>query len=198
MKSATLTLLISALLLPAVTTASSSKVPSDVTRKLEQAAATSHPGDTAKQRKLVEAQKKAYHTIKNYQSDHVPATVVTTITHNIQLQYPHDYQTQLFFLNQQVNAYRRMGLASTRLLPTRIVECEELQWRLSVKGQPATYRGSITPGTADVIYVEVRDRRKLIGQNFGFPNPGGAWEVMVWGDYNIFNKHDETFYCEKY
>jgi len=78
------------------------------------------------------------------------------------------------------------------------VECENLKWQLAVKGRPAIYRGTVKSGSVDVIYVEIRDNRGLIGQNFGFTNPGGSWEIMVWGDNYISTRHREKFYCEKY
>ncbi len=67
-----------------------------------------------------------------------------------------------------------------------------------MSGTPATYRGTVDPGSVDVIYVEVRGNRGLIGQNDGFTTPGGSWEVLVWGDHDIRREHEEKFACETY
>jgi hypothetical protein len=136
-------------------------------------------------------------------------------------------------MNLQVNSYLKLGLLSSPLFTAKSVKCEKLRWRLSVKGTPAVYRGSVKPDAVDVVYIEVRGIRKafrvwpvrndkdrnkrtvkpdsgrvaaveernvklFIGQGMGFPNPGGIWEIIVWGDYYIKNRDRLKFYCEKY
>ncbi|UCH40155.1 MAG: hypothetical protein JSU67_00155 [Gammaproteobacteria bacterium] len=178
--------------------AAGSEVPQDIMAKIKARAASELPNNQAEQKKRVEAQTRAYKEVQDYQNKKLPGDVLLTIRNNVVRSYPYDFTTQLFFLNHQANTYLKLGILSSRLLPPQIVECEDLKWKLKVKGRPAVYRGSVKPGTVDVIHIEVRGSRGLIGQNFGFPNPGGSWEVMIWGDSAIFNKHKETFYCEKY
>ena len=189
---------LSILLVPMPAFTADTPVPKDVMAKIKAKAQTDSPGNRTAQQAQVKAQVEAYRKVQTYENKRVPVTVIDKIRVNIGLTHPYDYTTQLFFMNQQVNSYLRMGLMSSHLFPSSLVECEDLKWRLTVKGKPAVYRGTVKPGTVDVIYVEVRGSRGLIGQNFGFPNPGGSWEIMVWGDYNILKKHREKFLCEKY
>ena len=79
-----------------------------------------------------------------------------------------------------------------------LVKCENLRWKLVTKGTPATYRGSIKAGSADYIELEVRRRNKIIAQDSAYPNGGGNWEMLVYGDSNIIKSHKEKFYCHKY
>ncbi len=79
-----------------------------------------------------------------------------------------------------------------------VVKCQDLRWKLVTKGRPAIYRGYVKAGTVDVIHVEVRKSSGVIGQGMGFPNPGGNWEIYVYGDRNIKKSHREIFYCEKF
>ena len=189
---------LSILLLPMPAFTADIPVPKDVLAKIKAKAKTDSPGSRAAQEAQVNAQVEAYRKVQTYENKRVPVTVIDKIRVNIGLTHPYDYTTQLFFMNQQVNSYLKMGLMSSHLFPASLVTCEDLKWKLTKKGRPAVYRGTVKPGTVDVIYVEVRSSRGLIGQNFGFPNPGGAWEIMVWGDYNILKKHRERFLCEKY
>lgn len=183
---------------PAFVNAADAPIPRQIMEKIKAKAATDFPDDKSMQKKVIKTQTTAYNHVKNYDNKKIPVVVLNTIKGNTTRYYPFDYSAQLFFINQQVNSYLKLGMISERLFPPKIVECENLEWRLTVAGKPAVYRGTVEPGTVDVIYVEVRSGRRLIGQNYGFPNPGGAWEVMVWGDYNIRKNHREKFYCEKY
>lgn len=79
-----------------------------------------------------------------------------------------------------------------------VVKCQDLRWKLTAKGTPGIYRGYVKAGSVDVIHVEVRNSSRVIGQGMGFPNPGGNWEIYVYGDYNIKKSHREKFYCEKF
>jgi hypothetical protein len=185
-------------MLPVFVNAADAPIPKQIMEKIKAKAATDFPDDISTQKKVIKTQTAAYNHVKNYNNKKVPVVVLNTIKGNTAKYYPFDYSAQLFFINQQVNSYLKLGIISERLFPPKIVECENLKWRLTLAGKPAIYRGTVEPGTVDVIYVEVRSGRGLIGQNYGFPNPGGAWEVMVWGDYNIRKKHKEKFYCEKY
>ena len=178
--------------------AADAAVPKQVMDKIKTKATIDFPGDKSAQNQAITTQTKAYNQVKQYSNKNVPVTIINRIRRNTDRYYPADYEAQLFFLNQQVNTYLKLGIISERLFPPKIVECGNLKWKLSVQGRPAIYRGTVEPGTVDVIYVEVRGSRGLIGQNFGFTNPGGTWEIMVWGDYNIRKKHKEKFYCEKY
>jgi hypothetical protein len=174
------------------------RVPKPVMEKIEARAASDFPGNTAAQKNTIKAQTAAYGRVKNYSNKEVPTVVLNKIRVTTTQYYPFDYSAQLFFINQQVNSFLKLGMLSERLFPPKVVDCEKLKWKLAVSGTPATYRGTVDQGTVDVIYVEVRGSRGLIGQNYGFTNPGGSWEIMVWGDYNIRRKHKEKFYCEKY
>jgi hypothetical protein len=185
-------------LYPALVGAADARIPAPVMEKIEARAASDFPGNTAAQKETIKMQTADYGRVKNYSNKEIPAVVLSNIRVTTTQYYPFDYSAQLFFINQQVNSYLKLGVLSERLFPPRVVDCENLKWKLAVSGTPATYRGTVDPGTVDVIYVEVRGRRGLIGQNYGFTNPGGSWEVMVWGDYNIRRKHKEKFYCEKY
>ena len=183
---------------PAFVSAAEVSIPGPVMGKIEARAASDFPGNKSAQKDIIKAQTDAYSRIKNYSNNKVPAVVMNKIKISTTQYYPYDYSAQLFFINQQVNSYLKLGVLSERLFPPKVVDCANLKWKLAVSGTPATYRGTVDAGTVDVIYVEVRSGRSLIGQNYGFTNPGGSWEVMVWGDYNIRRKHKEKFYCEKY
>lgn len=189
---------LSILLLPIPAFTVDTPVPKNILTKLRTKAQTDSPGNRSVQEAQVKAQIKAYQKVQAYENKQVPVDVIERIRINIGRTHPYDYTTQLFFMNQQVNSYLKMGLMSSQLFPSKLVTCEDLRWKLAVSGKPAVYRGTVKPGTVDVIYVEVRSSRGLIGQNFGFPNPGGTWEVMVWGDYSISKRHREKFLCEKY
>jgi hypothetical protein len=182
----------------AFVSAADARIPEPVMQKIKSRAASDFPGNKSAQKDTIKAQTSAYGRINNYSNNKVPVVVLNKIKISTTQYYPFDYSTQLFFINQQVNSYLKLGVLSERLFPPKVVDCENLKWKLAVSGTPATYRGTVDPGTVDVIYVEVRSGRDLIGQNYGFTNPGGSWEVMVWGDYNIRRKHKEKFYCEKY
>jgi len=189
---------LSILLVPMPALTVDTPVPKNVLAKIKAKAEADSPGNHSVQKAQVRAQTEAYWKVQTYENKQVPVSVIEKIRVNIRLTHPYNYTTQLFFMNQQVNSYLKMGLMSSHLFPSSLVICEDLKWKLAVGGKPAVYRGTVKPGTVDVIYVEVRNHRGLIGQNFGFPNPGGTWEVMVWGDYNIKKKHREKFLCEKY
>ena len=189
---------LSILLLPMSAFTADTPVPKDVLAKIIAKAKSDSPRDRSAQKAQVNAQVEAYRKVQTFENKQVPDRVIDKIRVNIGRTYPYDYTTQLFFMNQRVNSYMKMGLMSSHLFPASLVTCENLRWRLTKTGRPAVYRGTVKPGTVDVIYIEVRDSRGLIGQNFGFPNPGGSWEIMVWGDYYIRKKHREKFLCEKY
>ena len=198
MKLFTVIVSLSILLLPMSAFTADTSVPKDVLEKIKAKAQSDAPGNRSAQETQVKTQVEAYRKVQSYENKQVPITVIDKIRFNIGRTHPHDYTTQLFFMNQQVNAYLKLGLMSSHLFPANLVTCENLRWRITRTGRPAVYRGTVKPGTVDVIYVEVRSSRGLIGQNYGFPNPGGSWEIMVWGDYNILKKHREKFLCEKY
>jgi len=181
-----------------VVTYAADAVPKKVMEKIEAKAIRDFPDNFVRRKDQIRNQAAAYNEIKNYKNNKVPPDVLEKIKTNKSQFYPHDYSAQLFLINKQVNSYIKLGVLSSRLFPVEIVKCKDLRWKLAVRGRPAIYRGTVKPGSVDVIYVEVRNSRGLIGQNFGFPNPGGAWEIMVWGDYNIKARHIERFYCEKY
>ena len=183
---------------PVFVSAADARIPGPVMDKIKARAASAFPGNTAAQKATIKTQSDAYSRVEAYSNKEIPATVLNKIRVTTTQYYPFDYSAQLFFINQQVNSYLKLGVLSERLFPPKVVDCENLKWKLAVSGTPATYRGTVEPGTVDVIYVEVRGSRGLIGQNYGFTNPGGSWEVMVWGDHNIRRKHREKFYCEKY
>ena len=198
MKISILVIMLVISMLPAFVNSADAPVPKQIMEKIKTKAATNFPKDKSAQKKAIKAQATAYNRVQSYNNNKVPLVVLDTIRLNTTQYYPFDYSAQLFFINQQVNSYLKLGIISERLFPPKIVECEKLKWKLTVAGRPAIYRGTVEPGTADVIYVEVRSSRGLIGQNYGFPNPGGTWEIMVWGDSNIRKGHREKFYCEKY
>jgi len=186
------------MLQPVFVSAAEARIPAPVMAKIKARAANDFPGNTAAQKNTIKTQSAAYKRVENYSNKDIPVTVLSKIRVTTTQYYPFDYSAQLFFMNQQVNAFLKLGVLSERLFPPKLVDCENLKWKLAVSGTPATYRGTVDPGTVDVIYIEVRGNRGLIGQNYGFTNPGGSWEVMVWGDHNIRRKHREKFYCEKY
>lgn len=78
-------------------------------------------------------------------------------------------------------------------------KCRDLRWRLASKNdQFATYRGSVAPGSADVIYLELKHRGRVIAQGRDYPTPTGTWEVHLIADRIVKKKHAENFYCLKY
>jgi hypothetical protein len=182
----------------AFVSAADARIPAPIMNKIKARAASDSPGNTAAQKDTINRQSAAYNRVDNYSNKEIPAVVLNKIRVTTTQYYPFDYSAQLFFINQQVNSYLKLGVLSERLFPPKVVDCENLKWKLAVSGTPATYRGTVDPGSVDVIYVEVRGSRGLLGQNYGFTNPGGSFEVMVWGDLNIRRKHKEKFYCEKY
>lgn len=198
MKSVIRLALSSLLLLPLAGAAAGTAIPRDVLAGIEARAAEVHPGSRSNQKRFVREQSDAYRSLQEYRNADVPRNVINRIRINVAANHPYDFMRQLFFLNQQANLFLKFGLLSAHVLPPEVVECEDLEWRLAVRGKPATYRGTIKPGSADIIYIEVRKGHDLIGQNFAFPNPGGAFEVMVWGDHFIKRSHRENFLCEKY
>jgi hypothetical protein len=203
-------------------------------------AARDFPDNHSAQKEIIKTQTTAYNKVKTYKNTKIPAHIAERIKIRTAQNYPLNYSTQLFYINQQVNSYLKLGLLSSPLFTAKIVECEKLSWKLSVRGTPAVYRGTVKPDAVDVVYVEVRGIRKVlrvwpgsveaidvkdknnrtvrtvkpgsvgrasieernvkrvIGQGMGFPNPGGTWEITVWGDYNIRNRDKVKFYCEKY
>lgn len=190
--------LLSLLAVPLAGKPADTAIPPDVLAGIKARAAEVHPDSRSSQHHFVREQSAAYRSLREYRNPKVPQKVIERIRVNVAVNHPHDFMRQLFFLNQQANLFLKFGLVSSHVLPPEVVECEDLEYRLAVRGQPATYRGTVKPGSADIIYVEVRKGHKLVGQNFGFPNPGGAWEVMVWGDHFIKRSHREKFLCEKY
>ena len=80
---------------------------------------------------------------------------------------------------------------------SKVVDCVDLRWKLVKQGRPAIYRGSVKPGSAVHLQIEVRNKTRIIGQASAVPNGGGNWQMRVWGDYNIKKRHKERFYCHK-
>jgi len=102
-----------------------------------------------------------------------------------------------------------IALISSPSFAVEAVRCKNLWWKLTVEGKPAIFRGTVKAGTVDVIHIEVRkdygkqwindwERYRTIGLAKGFPNPGGSWEVTVWGDFKIDRLNLVKFFCEKY
>ena len=192
-------LLVILLIIPMLSTSASSagvSIPKEVQAKIKAKAATDFPGDHSKQREVIKTQSNAYNEVESYKNEDIPERELKKIKKDAARNHPVNYRTQLFVINLQVNSYIGLGLISSRSPGAGIVACEKLRWKLSRRGRPATYRGTLKAGSVDVIYVEVRNNAGLIGQGMGFPNPSGTWEIVVWGDYNIKNKHREWFYCE--
>ena len=128
-----------------------------------------------------------------------PAKLIEKLKIKAAREFPLDYRFQLSIILQQVNSDIKLSRYSLHSIATDIEKCEKLRRRLANKGgREYYYWGTVTPGSADVIYVVVTSNLGLIGQNFGFPNPDGTWEVTIWGDYNVGNTRKEKFYCEKY
>jgi hypothetical protein len=173
-------------------------IPKQTMAKIKAKAITDFPNNHSMQGVVIKKQTAAYNKLRTYKNKKVPQKILNRIQLNARQYYPINFSHQLFMINQQVNSYLKLGLLTSNLFAAEIVECEDLRWKLTVSGRPATYRGRVKPGTVDVIHVEVRNNRGMIGQNFGFPNPGGAWEIMVWGDYVIRRGNKEKFYCERY
>jgi hypothetical protein len=215
-------------------------IPQKTLAEIKANAGRDYPGNDSAQKEAIKTQATAYSEVKTYKNKKVPVDIVGKIKIRTAQHYPLNYSTQLFFINQQVNSYLKLGLLSSPLFTAKNVKCENLRWKLSVKGTPAVYRGTVKPDAVNVVYVEVRGVRKVlrvwpgsidvidvkdrnnrtvravkpgsvgvasveernvkrvIGQGMGFPNPGGTWEITVWGDYDIRNRDRVKFYCEKY
>ncbi len=78
------------------------------------------------------------------------------------------------------------------------VECSQLRWKLTETGRPGIYRGTVKPGSVDIIHIVMSNRKGVYGQAMGFPNPAGHWQIKVYGDYHVKKRHTERFYCEKF
>ena len=209
-------------------------IPQKTLAEVRANAARNFPDNHSAQKKVIKAQTTAYNKVKTYKNKKVPVHIVERIKIRTAQNYPLNYSTQLFFINQQVNSYLKLGLLSSPLFTAKNVKCENLRWKLSVRGTPAVYRGTVKSDAVDVVYVEVRGIRKalrvwpgsvdvigvkdrnnrtvrtvkpgsvgmatieernvkgVIGQGMGFPNPGGTWEITVWGDYDIRNRSIHT------
>jgi len=128
-----------------------------------------------------------------------PAKLVERLKIKAAREFPLDYGFQLSIIMQQVNSELKLGQFSGHSYAPGIGKCEKLRWRAAGKGgQEVYYWGTLKPGSADVIYVVVKSNLGLIGQNFGFTNPDGTWEITNWGDYSVGVTRKENFYCEKY
>jgi len=113
--------------------------------------------------------------------------------------FPLDYRFQLSIILQRVNSDIKLSRFSKHSIALGIELCKGLKRRLANKGgREYYYWGTVKPGSADVIYLIVKSNLGLIGQNFGFPNPDGTWEITIWGDYNVGSTRKENFYCEKF
>lgn len=196
MKIFVLVILLSISMLTSSVTLAGVSIPNKTLTKIKAKAATDFPGDNSTQKQVIRDQTKAYSEVENYKNKNIPEEKLRKIKKDAARNHPVSYRTQLFVIHQQVNSYLGLGLISSRSPAAGVVECENLRWKLSRKGRPATYRGTLKAGSVDVIYVEVRNSAGLIGQGMGFPNPSGTWEIVVWGDYRIKNSHREWFYCE--
>lgn len=161
---------------------------------IEAKAAVDFPNDYSKQEDVIKAQTTAYAEIKNYKNENVPVKILENLKIKAARNFPLDYRFQLSIILQQVNSDLKLSRYSLHSIVTDIEKCEDLKWRLGNKGgQEYYYWGTLKPGSADVIYVV-----GLFGQNFGFPNPDGTWEITVWDDYKVENTRREKFACEKY
>ncbi len=76
--------------------------------------------------------------------------------------------------------------------------CEGLRWKLGdTNGQLGIWRGRVTPGKVETIYLELYSKAKgLIGQGSAHPTPSGAWKIVLYADYQVRKEHIEKFYCE--
>ena len=129
----------------------------------------------------------------------VPHKLVEKLKIKAAREFPLDYRFQLSIIMQQVNSELKLGQFSGHSYAPGIGKCEKLRWRAAGKGdQEIYYWGTLKPGSADVIYVVVKSNLGLIGQNFGFTNPEGTWEITNWGDYSVGVTRKESFYCERY
>lgn len=176
-------------------------IPKETLLKIEAKAAADFPNDYSKQEDVIKTQTAAYNKVKNYKNNKVSAKLLEKIKIIAAQDFPLDYRAQLSKINQLVNAYRKLGRLSTHTFTTTtgVGICKKLRRRLANKGgREYYYWGTVKPGSVDVIYLIVRSNLGLIGQNFGFPNPDGTWEITIWGDYNVGNVRTEKFYCEKY
>lgn len=176
-------------------------IPKETLLKIEAKAAVDFPNDQSRQEDVIKTQTAAYNKVKNYKNKKVSAKLLEKIKILAAQDFPLDYRAQLSKINQLVNAYRKLGRLSTHTftITTGVGICKKLRRRLANKGgREYYYWGTVKPGSADVIYLIVRSNLGLIGQNFGFPNPDGTWEITIWGDYNVGNARTEKFYCEKY
>jgi hypothetical protein len=240
MRVVVLTFLVSISILSKTPHAAEVLIPQKNLAEIRANAARDFPDNNSAQEEVIKTQTTAYNEIKTYKKKKVPVHIVERIKIRTAQNYPLNYSNQLFFINQQVNSYLKLGLLSSPLFTAKNVKCEKIRWKLSVRGTPAVYRGTVKPNAVDVVYAEVRGIRKVlrvwpgsvdvidvkdrnnktvrtvkpgsvgvasveernvkrvIGQGMGFPNPGGTWEITVWGDYDIRNRDRVKFYCEKY
>jgi hypothetical protein len=172
-------------------------VPVKILENLKIKAAQDFPLDYRIQLSNIIQQVYSYITLgrlSRYSFAYAPAKLIEKLKIKAARNFPLDYRFQLSIILQQVNSDLKLSRYSLHSIVTDIEKCEDLKWRLGNKGgQEYYYWGTLKPGSADVIYVV-----GLFGQNFGFPNPDGTWEITVWDDYKVENTRREKFACEKY
>ena len=172
-------------------------VPVRILEKLKIKAAQDYPLDFRIQ--LSNIIQQAYSYIKldrlsRHSFTNAPDKLIEKLKIKAAQNYPLDYRFQLSIILQQVDSGLKLSRYSLHSIVTDIEKCEDLRWKLGNKGgQEYYYWGTLKPGSADVIYVV-----GLLGQNFGFPNPDGTWEITVWDDYKVGITYREKFYCDKF
>ena len=120
---------------PVFVSAADARIPAPVMNKIKARAASAFPGNTAAQKETIKTQSAAYKRIENYSNKEIPAVVLNKIRVTTTQYYPFDYSAQLFFINQQVNSFLRLGVLSERLFPPKVVDCENLKWKLAAAGR---------------------------------------------------------------
>ena len=177
-------------------------VPAEILDRLKATAARDFPLDYGAQLSNVFQQAHAYKKLDRLSGRSfadVPAKLVERLKLKAARGFPLDYRSQLSIILQQVNSELKLGRYSGYPFASGIEKCKGLRHRLGNKGgSEYIYWGSLQPGSADVIYVVVKSNLGIIGQNFGFTQPDGTWEVTIWGDYHVGTARKETFYCEKF
>lgn len=177
-------------------------VPKIILENIKTKAAQDYPFDYRLQLSNITRQSYSYNKLNRISRRsfaRAPAKLVEKLKKKASREFPLDYVLQLSIILQQVNSELKLGQISGHSYAPDIANCKNLSWKVAGKGgREFYYWGTLGPGSADVIYLIVKSNRGLIGQNFGFSNPDGTWEISIWGDYSAGTTRKEKFRCERF
>ena len=75
-------------------------------------------------------------------------------------------------------------------------DCDINWWRRDiVENNVVRYYGELKKDSAEIVYVEVWQSRKLIGSSRSYVNPRGIFDVIVYTDKRVKKKSRPKFSC---